>query len=532
MKNRNEKIANAILISAIVLTALFLRIYKIDSIPAGIYPDESVNGTDAILANETGDYKIFYTNNYGREGLFMNLISFSIKIFGNTILGIKFWSILFGTLTVLGIYLLTKELFRSTRSGLIAAYLLAFSFWAINFSRISFRAIMVPFLLTFSFYFLFRGLRTKHYLNFILAGLIFGLGFHTYIAFRIAPLILVSLFIILLINRKNFLKENWKPIIVFAIAILVVVSPMLYDFVKHPEHFQSRSGSISVFSSEVNKGHLFETLGKSLGLSLIKYNFWGDQNWRHNYPPYPILNPIAGFFFLTGLIYLVIKTAHLLILRFRHGVRDKKFEIYLFLLAWFVVMLMPEFLTAEGLPHALRSIGTMPVVFIIATISILWVLGRAGRAGYFFKLSVISLLAIAFISIGATETIKYFVFWNHRPEQHGQFNENLKNMSLYLNSTPASIHKYVFVNGSGKIMEDGLPISAHVIKYLTYRKAGEVIFLKRGSDIVLEKPMVIILMGYNQGVIDRLKTFYPNAKVEKIDSRPGYPSDFIAVIIN
>lgn len=530
MPNKNKKIINLILVSAIVLAALFLRLHNVDQIPAGIYPDEAVNGTDALLANETGDYKVFYTNNYGREGLFINLIAFSIKVFGNTVLGLKFWSILFGTLTVLGIYLLVKELFRSNRSGLIAAFMLAFSFWAINFSRISFRAIMVPFLLTFSFYFLFRGMRVKHYINFILAGLIFGLGFHTYIAFRIAPLILVILLAAFIISRKHFLRDYWKAIVVFSFAAFIAVSPMLYDFAKHPEHFESRSSAISVFSPEVNHGDMPGTLAKSVSLSLIKYNFWGDQNWRHNYPSYPILNPIVGIAFLAGIFYLIVKIIHLFILRFRHGIHDDKLAIYIFLLGWFFTMLIPEFLTAEGLPHALRSIGTMPAVFIISTIPVLWVLGKSDNAGHFFKASVISLFALIFISIGVTETLKYFVFWANNPNQHGQFNENYKNMAVYLNSLPRDVNKYVFANGTGREMEDGLPVSAHVIKYLTYGKIN-VTYLKRGSDIKLKAPMVIAFMSYDQKVIDRLKLFYPKAEIKKIDLDPGYGSDFTIISI-
>ncbi len=531
MQINNKKIAVWLILSLIVLSAFFLRIHKIDSIPSGIYPDESVNGTDAQLANATNDHRWFYTNNYGREGLFMNLISASIRILGNTILGLKFWSILFGTLTVLGAYLLVKELFRSERSGLIAAFMLAFSFWSINFSRISFRAIMVPFILTFSFYFLFRGIRTRHYFNFIAAGFIFGTGFHTYIAFRVAPLILVILLAAFIVSRKKFLQEYWKQIIVFSAAVVIAVSPMIYTFLKHPEYLESRSNAISVLSPEVNHGHLASTFAKSLGLSFVKYNFWGDQNWRHNYPPYPILNPIVGISFLIGIAYLIFKAVHLSVLRFKYKIYDDKLAVYIFLLGWFLTMLIPEFLTAEGLPHALRSIGTMPVAFIFATIPILWVFGKTDKAGYFFKASVISLFVLIFASIGISETLKYFVFWANNPNQHGQFNESYKNMAIYLNSLPPDINKYVFANGSGREMEDGLPVSAHVIKYLTYEKSKKVIFLKRGAGQTLERPFILIPMSYDQNVISKMKEIFPDVKIERMDVRPGYASDFISIIV-
>ncbi len=122
-----------------------------------------MNGTDAINAIETGHYRLFYINNYGREGLFMNLIALGFKLFGVSVLTLKMWSVFFGTLTIFGMILLAREFWNSWRAGLIAGFLYATSYWAINFSRISFRANMLPFVLVFSFYFLFRALRTEKY---------------------------------------------------------------------------------------------------------------------------------------------------------------------------------------------------------------------------------------------------------------------------------------------------------------------------------------------------------------------------------
>jgi 4-amino-4-deoxy-L-arabinose transferase-like glycosyltransferase len=162
----------------ILLLALFVRSYHISSIPSGLYPDEAVNAIDALSAIESGHYKVFYTNNYGREGLFINLQALALQAFGYTVAALKFWSIVFGTLTVLGIYLLGKELFHRRGAALLSAFFLATSYWAINFSRIGFRAIMTSLLMSFAFYFFFRGIRRQKYVDFALSGLLIGLG-HT-----------------------------------------------------------------------------------------------------------------------------------------------------------------------------------------------------------------------------------------------------------------------------------------------------------------------------------------------------------------
>ncbi|EKE15846.1 MAG: glycosyl transferase family 39 [uncultured bacterium] len=451
MNTQNKNLTVWIILFAIILAAFFLRFYNIENLPSGIYPDEAVNGIDAYGAQLTGNYQLFYPDNNGREGLFINLQALSIKFLGNTVTALKLWSIIFGTLTVLGVFLLSQEIFRSYRAGLISAYLTAFSYWAINFSRIGFRAIMVPLITTFSFYFLLRGFRTKKYINFILSGLIFGLGFHTYIAFRITPVIVVALLIFLSAFHKHFVKIFWKQILIFGIAAFITLSPMIYEFYTHPEYLESRSASVSIFSPEMNKGNIVTTFFRSLGLSLVKYNFWGDQNWRHNYPPYPILNPIVGITFLTGLLYTIYKTFHLLWLRYKHNIRDEKFFLYLFILTWFVCMLVPEFLTAEGLPHSLRSIGTLPTVMILATIPFLWIIGKIQTYSYSLKITAISLLAASFIFIGIFDPIKYFLFFQNNPKQHSSFNANLKDIAYYIQTLPKNTIKYIVAGNMERI---------------------------------------------------------------------------------
>ena len=381
-KRSNPHLITGIALALIVLLAFFVRSSNIENIPAGLYPDEAVNAADAMAANETGNYKLFYPNNYGREGLFINLQALALKIFGNSIFALKFWSIIFGTLTVLGLYFLAKELFKRRVAGLIAAFITATSFWAINFSRIGFRAIMTSFILSFTFYFFFRGLRTRTCKDFLWSGLIFGLGLHTYIAFRVAPIIFIVLIPAFLLSYEDFLKRYYKHALVFIFSAFVSASPLLYHFfISNPSDFSSRSGAVSVFSPRINGGHPWQTLSQTFGTSLLKYNFWGDQNWRHNYPPYPILDPFVGTFFLAGFLYIIWQTVILFGRRVRDGNRDQRLVRNFFLLGSFFVMLIPEFLTNEGLPHALRSIGTQTPVFLMATLPALWLAKKALHHG-------------------------------------------------------------------------------------------------------------------------------------------------------
>lgn len=510
---------------AILALALFVRVYQLDSLPAGLYPDEATNGTDALLANETGEYRLLYTNNYGREGLFINLQALAVKYFGNTVVVLKAWSVVFGTLAVLGLYLLARELYTRRLYALIAAFLLATSYWAINFSRIGFRAIMVTFLLTFCFYFFFRGLRTNKLRDFLFAGLFLGIGIHTYVAFRLAPLIVIALLPALFLTYERFLARYWKHGLAFALGAFIAASPMFYDFYKNPDHFASRTGAVSIFSPEINKGDFWGTFGKTFGLSLVKYNFWGDQNWRHNYPPYPILDPITGAFFLAGFIWLVWETVRLISLRFREKLRDERLVRNWFLLSAFFVMLMPEFLTEEGLPHALRAIGTQMPVYLIALLPIIWIVNRARTSLTGSRTALYSLLALG-LAFGALFNLtKYFVFFDQNPSQHGAFNQNFRNMALYAMSLPEDTIKYIVTNGGGRMLEDGLPVSVQPIKFLTAGKIQNLVYLTPETTVRATNS-VIILMHHDEALITKIMHRAPHASVEKIDLYPGTGSDF------
>ena len=70
---------HTIALIVIIALAVFFRFWQFTSIPAGLYQDEAMDGTDALASLNSGDFsaqggpasgwKVFYTNNNGREGM-------------------------------------------------------------------------------------------------------------------------------------------------------------------------------------------------------------------------------------------------------------------------------------------------------------------------------------------------------------------------------------------------------------------------------------------------------------------------------
>ena len=152
-----------LLLLTILGIAVFFRFYRLDRIPPGLYPDVAINGNDALDSLKTGQFKLFYPENNGREGMIVWLDALSIYLFGAGVYALKFPAALAGVLTVIGLYFLGKELFgkKGECAALLASFFLATSFWHVNFSRIGFRAILVPFFFGFRLLFFHERLQNQ-----------------------------------------------------------------------------------------------------------------------------------------------------------------------------------------------------------------------------------------------------------------------------------------------------------------------------------------------------------------------------------
>ena len=454
-------------LSVILIIASFFRLYNLRSLPPGLYPDEAMNGSNALEAIETGEYKVFYPENNGREGLFINIQSFFIRAFGvNEPFTLRFASALFGILGVLGIFFLASELFRKSASrfrlALLSSFLMAGSFWHIIFSRIGFRAIMAPTILVWASYLLFLAFHErkelwKSLLVGVLGGAVYGLGFHSYISYRATPLILAVPLVFLLIKsvKERSFGKFAAVAGAFILGCAVVVAPLVSYFVSNPADFFGRTSQISVFASPTPlKDLAWNTLKTAL-----MFNFAGDANWRHNFSGYPALSILAGIFFLLGLFISGKK----ILTKFKDSVPE------LFIFFWIAVSLLPVVISNEGIPHALRAIIAIPGVMIAAAVGMdfLWAKLKAwfsaGKNGAFlFK--VCAGTALSFLVV--EPFIMYFVLWGKNPNVAGAFNQNYVEIARSINSLPKETEKYVVVLAGGAEAR-GIPIPAQTVEFMT-----------------------------------------------------------------
>src|SRR3989344_3534592 len=235
----------------LLIIAAFLRLYNLETTPPGLYPDEAMNGNNALEAIRTGTFKVFYPENNGREGLFINIQALFLAATSiREPWMLRLPSALFGILSVLGAFYLFRELARTSELkndfliGFLGSFLMATSVWHIIFSRIGFRAIMAPFFLIWAAYFLLRAMRTGSVRTAALSGAALALGAHTYIAYRGMPLLLLCF-----VPRLRQHAKRWKIAGSVTLVATLVAAPLLGYYAFHPADFLGRTGQLSVMSS-------------------------------------------------------------------------------------------------------------------------------------------------------------------------------------------------------------------------------------------------------------------------------------------
>jgi 4-amino-4-deoxy-L-arabinose transferase-like glycosyltransferase len=416
-----------------------------------------MNGSNALQALETGQFRVFYPENNGREGLYINAVALSVGVFGNQAWAVRLPSALFGILTVWGLYCLGAEIF-SRSIGLLAAFYVATSYWHIDFSRISVRAISAPCFLVWALYVFFAAIRRARtqqssLMLMALAGGVFGLGFHTYIAYRVTPLLIAILagYYFWHSRRENWLRTYGKGLVLFTIAASIAVLPLAIYFLQHPADFSRRATEVSVASS----AHPVQELVINAGKTLLMFFWRGDTNWRHNYPPQPeVFWPVA--------IFLLIGTG--ITISNMRSPKHAEAIPYFFSLGWLMLALVPAVFSDEGVPHALRSILAIPAVFLVAAAGAHWTyqklslhIARVWRVG----VAVLFLLAVCYEPYHV-----YFGEWALDPNVQHAFSTNQLQIAGQINSLPRNVPKYVVVPFPGEL-ENGTPMLAQTVVFLT-----------------------------------------------------------------
>ena len=245
------------LIFVAVLTAIafYLRLTQLEVLPP-MHGDEGEMGLRAMKVINPGESLApFVTDFLDHPTLFHYLQALSIKLFGQSISGLRMVSVIFGALCVPALYV-AGRLSYGRFAGLIAASFIAFAHVHIHFSRIGLNNIHSVFMVIVLFIFvLWCDRALKHpddqqaLTPWFLVGLITGLAQYFYYGSRLLPFLLLFWFAVILWRQRSQLNGlRFGQLSLILLGFLAGWSPLIPTFVRKPVTFIARQTGVSVFS--------------------------------------------------------------------------------------------------------------------------------------------------------------------------------------------------------------------------------------------------------------------------------------------
>jgi 4-amino-4-deoxy-L-arabinose transferase-like glycosyltransferase len=497
-----------VILLGIVGLAFVLQGYHVADIPPGFHGDEGESGMQALqlLHGQVGS--LISVGWYYLPMLSFAWHAISMKIFGETVFGLRMSSVIVGTLTLIPFYALTRLLFNRT-TALLAIFFLAVSHPFIALNRLGINYTQTTLFEVTTFYFLFRGLHTKRWWDFTASGLFMGIGLYLYYASRLVPFIVLGFLFCVWVADRSLLRKRWRGMAILWLTAVLVFAPMGVYFLQHPWHFMSRTSFVFVLGNQgwvdapYPRQNAVLTLLDQTARVLPLFNYGGDTSGQYGYRG-PMLDFLTSILFVLGLGYCSARA-----LRFR----------YFFLLIWFWATLIAGGILTLPAPFVPRLAGMLPVVALLAaaagsaTVDVLreaWADKKATRA---------TLGALVALTLGIAAYLNYDTY----------FNEYLPTVQGWAMREPATaIARYV--NSLGNDYEFYLLGEPRL-----YVRHGTIRFIARditGTDVLdpslyiplrsgQEKNVVYILLPSHLQYLDDLRQYYPRGVVRNFTRESG-----------
>jgi len=429
-----------LMLIAIVFLGGLLRFWQLANHPVSLHIDEISIAYNAYsilktARDEHGQLMPLAFRSFGdfKTPVLVYLMTPAIAVFGLNEFGVRFTIALIGTLTIIFVYLLTKELTKNEVVSLITSFSLAISPWHIQFSRATFEAVLALFFMIIGAWLFLRAVRLKGKLIW-LSALFFVFSMYTYHAQRvIIPFLVLG---IATVFRQKLWRYRRRTIVAVVVGLIAILP--LFILMLRPE------GSTRAMNEFISRDH--EIIGELSGSEefsgvlatvfnnkpLILFNFWLGRYldyWDLNFLFFdgskltlPDCSDVGLFhlfeiaFFLLG-IWLVFFKNELL------KRENKKILVY-----WLLVGPLAASLAINP-QHPLRSLATIPAPQILVGLGGFWFLNFLKQQRLAKKLIIVVLIALV---IGVSGVYYFDIYYLHFPIHFSEFwSYGMKEMSQY-----------------------------------------------------------------------------------------------------
>ncbi len=401
------KITKILFLAVIIGIGAFLRLYKLDILPQGLYVDEAVIGYNAYSFLETGRDEFgkswpIFLRSYGTfpSPLYTYLSILSVKLFGLSIFSTRFLSALSGTITILFIYLILDNLkiFKNRIFPFIGALIFATSPWSIFFSRGAFESNLALMIFSAAIYCLILAERKTLYL--IPTVVLLALSTYTYQSERLIAFILLAVY--LLSKNTNLTKLFKNRIYLYSVTLFVIIQLPQLLLLLTPAFSKRASGLFyaEAVSNQTSKlspflpiiSYPLSFLREFLSQYFVYFSprnlfFLPDEDLQRQIPELSTFYPWMVIPYLMG-VYVLVK-----------NIKNQKFKLLFILL---LVSPIPAALTRDPF-STLRALPLIIPLVVIITLGIEFLVLK-------YKVLSLSLALPLVILSGILLWRSYFVF--------------------------------------------------------------------------------------------------------------------------
>ena len=426
---------------AVLLLAFGLRTWNLSDAPPGWRDDELINSLVISQKVLDGDWAVYYPDASGHEALYHALNAGMLGLFGANALGIRLLSAILGTLTVAVTFQVGRRLFN-WQTGLIAATVLAVSFWSLMYSRIGLRHVTIPPLMGLAVLYFWQGIRQSASASsmgwpqlrpFFQGSLFAALGIYTYFAARGAPLIFVAFTLFLAIVYGSLLRRCWPGILLFLGATAVLSMPLVYTLSQQPES-EARVAELAVPIIEAQQGNL-TVLIDYIRITLSMFHATGDPEWLYNIPDRPVFVGGLSALFWLGVLVAAGLAIRLLLARFGQRPLTPQARWWGlsggFLFAWWLAGISPGFISVPpaSLGHVILSLTP---TYLLLALPIGWLLAHRPR---WSKTAVFVSLLLLTTAAAWRDLPDYFQTWPERGMVRFLYRADIHDVAVYVNQS-------------------------------------------------------------------------------------------------
>ena len=412
-----------LLLGLLVLAALLIRVYNLDSFPDTVLADEADNTQAAIriLYNHPPGNELFGFDWTSQPAFSIYKQAAFLAVFGFNILALRLPSAVISSLALIPFYLLLRRQ-CSVPASFLATVLLATGVWYLNFSRSGWNNIDICFYMLMAMLFLVMALRTMTaatvrpawmWLHFGAAGFFCAMGLYGYPSGRAITLGVIAFLPIAL----WFYRRYWKTVLVGYCLMLVVeavtFAPEAAYIARNWDLFNGRSKVVFLLNSPEYQADPWGTVSRQINRN-IRGPWDGAVNNTAQYSPAgePQLDRPTGLLVLLGMVLT------LAVRRWR-GQAETWLWWLMLLAGWGLTQLL-----TVGTPNGARGVGYMPALVYFAGVGLdgplrllAWLAARWGRARGALtavRSAAAAVLAGAILLAGYGN-VTHYVAWQNQP---------------------------------------------------------------------------------------------------------------------